>query len=105
MTPIDTATSNKIYIGVINQINELERISFSMTLNKIISHIDLSPIEPDLQNGIIINFDNIENTHPLALQVVDDFFEYIEKNNLYNDWMKNYTSISLYMLFQGIEKV
>ena len=97
--------TNKVYIGIINQIDGLRRVSFSMTLNDILSHIDLSPIESDLQNGIIIIFDNIENTHPLALQVVDDYFEYIEKNNYYAPWMKNYTSISLYMLYQGQEAI
>lgn len=100
-----TNTSNKVYIGTINKIDGFNRISFSMTLNDIITEIDTTSINNDLQNGIITKFIDIEDADPIVLNIINTWFNYINNKGYYNDWMKDYTSISLYLLYQGSEVI
>jgi hypothetical protein len=97
---------NHIYIGAINKINGFNRITFSITLNDIIESIDnLETINNELQNGVVVNFDNMELQHSIILEIINKMFQHLQVSQLYNDWMDDYTSISLYLLYSGSEVV
>ena len=99
-------SQNFLYIGTINKIDDYNRMSFSITISNIIKDIEnLESINPQLQSGVIVDFDNFESNNPIILEIVNEMFDYIHYNSLYNDWMNDFTSISLYLVYKGKEVI
>lgn len=93
--------SNKVFIAVINNISGNNRLSFSLTLPQKIVDTSDEIEKSDIEKGIIIKrSDEVTENH-----LINNVISFIKSKDYWSDWMDNWTSASLYLLYTGQEQV
>ena len=91
----------KVYLFTVNRIEGDNRVSLSMTATEFIAKFRsdfLIESDQELQNGVKKEPDLIEENHILL-----HWLKSLKTSGSYCSWMDGWTSMTIYLLYQGTE--
>jgi hypothetical protein len=90
-----------VYIATINRIASPEdRLTFSMYITEYVPETLSDDNKRDLERGYTITPETLQD-NPLFIL----YFEILKEKGYWSPWMQDWTSATIYRLYQGIEEV